>query len=99
MNQLKKNVRYQQYQQRFVILGGMWFVIGLIASFYGSDQLIVIGYICIVFGFVFITIAGVLNFLKSKSIQNQEFCSGCGNEVKSDDNFCPKCGEKFVEKK
>ena len=46
-------------------------------------------------------IAGIWQMTKhpEKTIENREeeqmFCSGCGNEVKSDDNFCPKCSKKL----
>jgi len=40
-----------------------------------------------------------LQQLKNRGLEKQIFCSDCGTEVKSDVKFCPKCGEKFEEKK
>jgi rRNA maturation endonuclease Nob1 len=51
----------------------------------------------IALGLVSIAISGVIESSEPKPIPNSnlKFCSGCGNEIKSNDTYCPKCGNKL----
>ena len=70
----------------FLGLGFMIFLFGLDIRMVMRDKpIIFLSYILIVFGFVFIAIALVMKSFESK----------CGNKVKSDDAYCPKCGKKL----